>query len=296
MTMWKPDICIYHGGCDDGFGAAWVCWKTWGDDPEYIGMRYGDKLPDIAGKHVLMVDFSLKQAVMQGASQFAKSIVVLDHHKTAEAELKAWTVEGRGFPKPFTLAHMAENMEGLSGEDAVVAVFDMNKSGARLAWEFCYPGEDLPSLLLAVEDRDLWRFALRDTKEISAALRTYPHDFSRWDQFAADTGTLRNDGAAILRGHQKNVADFCANTCVTKIDGHKVPAVNVPYHYASDCAHELMQRNPDAPFAAAWFKRGDGTIQWSLRSDDNRVDVSEIAKKFGGGGHRNAAGFQAPAP
>lgn len=285
---WKPDVVVYHGGCDDGFGAAWACWLKWGDAPEYVGMRYGDKLPDVTGKHVLMVDFSLKRDAMLAAESIAKSILVLDHHRTAEDELKSWVA-----PMDSVL-HWASSQ--IVDHTGIYGVFDMDKSGARLAWEFCFPGKDVPSLLLAVEDRDLWRFALRDTREISAALKTYRQDFAEWSRFAADTGSLCNEGKAILRGHQKNVGEFCANTYTLKIDGHKVPVVNVPYHYASDCAHELLQRNPDAPFAAAWFKRGDGVVQWSLRSEDSRQDVSEIAKKFGGGGHRNAAGFQASAP
>ena len=31
MSEWKPDICIYHGGCDDGFGAALAVHMRWGD-------------------------------------------------------------------------------------------------------------------------------------------------------------------------------------------------------------------------------------------------------------------------
>ena len=314
---WKPDIVIYHGGCDDGFGAAWAVWRKWGygdaregfeyDDASntkirrgpisYVGMRYGDDLPDVKDKRVLMVDFSLKQEAMREAGKSAHSIVVLDHHKTARAELHEW---GSSTPPSNLGTRLAETDFEIShclmqNCLPIIAWFDMEKSGARLAWEFCWPNEDVPALILAVEDRDLWRFALRDTKEISAALRTYEHSFEQWDAFAADLSSLRSDGAAILRGHQKNIGAFLANAYKAKVGGHFVPVVNVPYHYASDAAHELLQRDPGAPFAAAWFRRGDGTIQWSLRSEDNRVDVSEIAKAFGGGGHRNAAGFQAPA-
>ena len=77
--------------------------------------------------------------------------------------------------------------------------------------------------------------------------------------------------------------------------GYRVPVVNVPYHYASDCADAMLKAEPGAPFCASWFRRADGRIQYSLRSRDDRMDVSEIAKKFGGGGHRNAAGFETAA-
>lgn len=45
------------------------------------------------------------------------------------------------------------------------------------------------------------------------------------------------------------------------------------------------------PVALGWWQRFDGKFQFSLRSRGD-IDVSEIAKKFGGGGHKNAAGFQ----
>jgi phosphoesterase RecJ-like protein len=39
---------------------------------------------------------------------------------------------------------------------------------------------------------------------------------------------------------------------------------------------------------------GDGRRKVSLRATDGQVDVSAIARKFGGGGHRQAAGFTTP--
>jgi oligoribonuclease NrnB/cAMP/cGMP phosphodiesterase (DHH superfamily) len=294
--MWRPDVCVFHGGCDDGFGAAWAVWKLWGDDIEYVGMRYGDKLPDIAGKHVLMVDFSLKRDAMIEAAKAVQSIIVLDHHKTAEAELAQWNI---GPVQPFHLDRAEDNIAQAVMEQAypVLAHFDMEKSGAWLTWAFCHPNAPIPRLLEHIQDRDLWRFALPYTKMVSAAIRSRKHEFALFDQWSTADGLrdLIYQGGVIERAHSKNVGEFLANAYVAKINGHKVPVVNVPYHYASDCAHELLQRNKDAPFAAAWFRRGDGSVQWSLRSEDARIDVSEIAKKFGGGGHRNAAGFQVPA-
>ncbi len=289
---WKPDICIYHGNCDDGFGAAWAVWLKWGDAVEYVPATYGKPLAcDPRGKNVLFVDFSLKRDVME---QFAARItVVLDHHKTAEAELAQWSGRMPALGDIEILANKANCETGAP----IIAVFDMERSGAALAWEFCHGcsnRHDLHALLRHIEDRDLWRQPPRyhDTPAVSAALRTYPHDFDVWCDLAANVGRLANEGEIILRGHRKNVASMCDQAYLGIIGNHEVPMVNVPYHYASDCAHELLQRNPAAPFAAAWFRRSDGKRQFSLRSDNDRLDVSEIAKAMGGGGHRNAAGFE----
>lgn len=297
---WRPDIVIYHGGCNDGFGAAWACHKKWGygtqhDDGdhgniEYVPMGYSDKLPDIAGKNVLFVDFSLKRDAMIAASKEAKSIVVLDHHKTAEAELDEW----------IQLSNVENNFESIGEfiyDGQIMAFFDMQKSGARLAWEFCFPGTEPPALIQYVEDRDLWRFTFNSTHAYTKALSAYPQTFEQWTLIAEDSAVdIVNEGEAIARYHDKMVKDACANAYEVEIGGHIAIAVNVPYFLGSDCAHELLQRDKIRvyPFAAYWLKRGDGAVQWGLRSEDSRMDVSEIAKKLGGGGHRNAAGFMVP--
>lgn len=293
MTDWEPDVCIYHGGCDDGFGAALAVHQRWGDDVEFIPAGYGNPSPDCTGKHVLIVDFSYKQDEMRRLASRAASVVVLDHHKTAKSELHPWTLGDENVDLGAKLQEVAQNLalNQMEGVIPVIAYFCMNKSGARMAWEFCFPGKPVPALIEHIEDRDLWRFAMQDTKAISAALRTYPHDFELWKMFLASTIDLVIEGQAVLRGHEKNVQSMIANRYWDTLAGSRVPMVNVPYHYASDCCDAMLMAEPDAPFCAAWFRRGDGQLQYSLRSRDDRMDVSEIAKQFGGGGHRNAAGF-----
>lgn len=293
---WKPDICIYHGGCDDGFGAALAAWKRWGEDVQYVAAGYGKPLGvDCTMKHVLMVDFSLKRDGMEALANSAASVVVLDHHKTAKAELRPWTIGDEDVDLGAKLQEVNQNLalNQMEGVKPIIAYFCMNKSGARMAWEFCMPRVPVPALIAAVEDRDLWRFAIPSTQYVSAALRTLPHDFGLWNGLTyGDLGGLIAEGTAVLRGHRKNIADFVKQRYWADVGGHNVPVVNVPYHYASDTANELLTAEPGAPFAACWFKRGDGKVQWSLRSADDRVDVSEVAAKMGGGGHRNAAGFE----
>lgn len=299
MSEWRPDICVYHGGCDDGFGAALAVWKRWGDAVQYVPAGYSKPLDcDTAGKHVIMVDFSLKKEAMRALGNSAASVVVLDHHKTAEAELREWTLGDGNVDLGAKLQEVEQNLALNQMENVipVIAYFCMQKSGARMAWEFCHSRAPVPALIAAVEDRDLWRFAIPSTKYVSAALRTLPHDFGLWNGLCyGDLGSLIIEGQAVLRGHEKNVGEFLKNRYWTEIGGVNVPVVNVPYHYASDCADAMLKAEPGAPFCASWFRRADGRIQYSLRSRDDRMDVSEIAKKFGGGGHRNAAGFETDA-
>lgn len=304
---WVPEVCLFHGSCDDGFGAAWVVRNRWPDRAiHFEGLVYGKSFDRLrfAGQRVLMVDFSFKADFLRSWMTMPErpdSIAILDHHKTAQVELIPFTSlpVGRSREAAPDLGDLAARLEhefaarDTAGLPRVVAAFDMERSGARMAWDFCFPGRSAPDLVALVEDRDLWRFRFGDTtREFSAALRTYPHDFETWTEIAQDVTRVINEGRIVLRGHQKNIAAFCEHVYPVRIDEHVVPCVNVPYHYASDCADALLKLFPDAPFAVAWFRRGDNKVQLSLRSENGRVDVSQVAARRGGGGHRNAAGCE----
>lgn len=288
--MYEPNICLYHADCTDGFGAAWAIWKRW-PTCTFIPAAYGAPLDldDIEGKNILFVDFSAPADVLRALVRDgkAKSVFVIDHHKSARRELLdaglSLYVIGEG-----------ENRDlieyALRGSPLVW--FDMEKSGARMAWEFAQPDVEVPALILRVEDRDLWRFRYPDTKEVIAALNSYPQDFLVWDTVNRSFDTLIDEGEPILRAQAATVEMLLKQAYSGDIAGHSIPLVNSPKLFSSDVGHRLLEENPQAPFAATWFRRADGLIEFSLRSQDHRQDVSEVAVLFGGGGHRNAAGFQ----
>lgn len=299
---WTPDVCFYHFPCDDGFASAWVARRKW---PAIVmaPTNYGLPLPevDIAGKNLLIADFSYKPDVLADLMRRgAKSIVVLDHHKTAEADLKDFKVEMCGSAK-FCASDMGGMFRDMAELDrpAIVARFDMQRSGASLTWEFCFPDDPMPLIIRHIEDRDLWRMALPETRAISLFLRSYPYDFDVWSKFidATDTHTHANilaDAASIERFYDQKLAEMLPTATLKDIGKWKgVPTAHAPYAFASDLAHELLKAHPTAPFAAVVVDAYGGRT-YSLRSEDSRQDVSEVAKTFGGGGHRNAAGFRMP--
>lgn len=271
----KP-ICIFHKGCTDGFGAAWVLHSMFGEGRvDFVAANYGDAPPDVLGRAVYIVDFSYKRDVILEMAKKATSIVILDHHKTAKEELDF---------NPNTLAEKCYC--------PMTIAFDMNHSGAMLAWKYFYTA-DAPALIKHIEDRDLWKFELEGTREIIAALYSYPMEFDVWDKLMEeDIEKLRVEGAAIDRAHLKNVTSMIKyGTYPVKIAGYGVPAVNAPHMYASDVGNQLSET---APFAVIWIAT-ENSVRFSLRSSANNpehVDVSEIAKLFGGGGHKHAAGFE----
>lgn len=284
---YNPDICLFHANCDDGFGAAWAIAKRW-PTCTFIPAAYGEPL-DLdgmtEGANILFVDFSAPAETLQGmvGQGKAKSVLVLDHHKSAAQELTAFQ---KFDPDYFWRADAGEPLSN------VQVWFDMEKSGARMAHEFAFPGEDLPDMLMHIEDNDLWRFSHYATKQFIAALRSYPQDFQTWDWINEHIGSLIEDGPPILRAYFATVTKICDQWYDGDLGGHTIPMVNAPRQFASDVGHELLKRFPTAPFAASWYRRNDGLLEFSLRSEAHRADVSEVAVLFGGGGHRNAAGFQ----
>lgn len=289
--MSKPDLCIYHGNCADGFTSAWAIWRRW-PDVEFFPGIYGETPPDVKGKHVLLVDFSYKRPVLEAMERDALTITVLDHHKTAQADLAPFVCEALEDGEAFG------DRAAFMGCCAIQARFDMDKSGAMLAWEYAHPGEPAPRLVQHVQDRDLWRFALEGTRQIQAAVFSHEYDFWTWDDLALDIeqdvtrANIIAQGEAIERKHFKDIGELLSATQrYMVIGGHRVPVANLPYTLASDAANQLAEGNP---FAACYFDRADGQRVFSLRSKPEGLDVSLIAASYGGGGHARASGFQMP--
>lgn len=296
--MWKPDVCLHHFPCDDGFAAAWVVNRKW-PDVVLKGTNYGLPFPevDIDGKNLLIADFSYKPDVLAGLAARAKSIVILDHHKTAEADLKDVNRLVGG-----SCENVQRCFDRVAGPGMnVLAEFDMGRSGASLAWAFCFPGEKKPQLIRHIEDRDLWLMKLEHTRCLSLLLRSYPYDLATWndlmvafDDIGGARGNVLAEAHAIERFYDQKLAEMLPTAELKKIGKWEgVPVAHAPYAFASDLAHEMLKAHPGAPFSAVVVDAYGGRT-YSLRSEDTRQDVSEVAKTFGGGGHRNAAGFRVP--
>ena len=275
-------LCIYHGNCLDGFTAAWAMWLKY-PDAEFVPGVYGQEPPDVTGRTVFLLDFSYKRPVLVQMMRQARSITIIDHHKTAEADLC--------------------NLDGVSMDDAdfsdVNCIFDMTKSGARLAWEWFHPSDCVPLFVKLVEDRDLWKFTLPNCRELNAVFFSHPYDFGVWTTLSqscaliVDYDEMVAEGRAIERKHAKDVAEL-----VTKLKHTReferfgtawIPCANLPYTMASDAANLMAEGQP---FAASYYQDADGNFVFSLRSREDGADVSEVAKRYGGGGHKHAAGFR----
>jgi uncharacterized protein len=251
----SPDIVLYHAECSDGFGAAWAIWKRF-PDARFLPVKHGHPPPDgLQSQRVVIVDFSYSRPVLEAMATETKELLVLDHHITAEKALA-------GLP---------------------YAYFDQTKSGAVLAWEWAH-GSAAPWLLKYIQDKDLWNWALPGSREINAALASYPFDFMLWDGLSQST--LEQEGRAILRYEQELVSKLSAQAVMVEFQGHVVPSV-----HSAILTSQIGERlSPPHPFCVIWHDR-DGRRFFSMRSREDGADVGAIAASFGGGGHTHAAGF-----
>lgn len=295
---------LYHANCPDGAGAAlaYATAKTLDEvnATEFVPVNYKQPPPDIeAGAEVYILDFSYPRPVLEALHAKCTRLQVLDHHATAQEALA-------GLP---------------------YCEFDMNRSGAVMAYQHFHPGEQVPEFFLYLQDRDLWQWRLDGSREVSAAISSYGLDWRWWYEHSIHLWTaefLRTDGAACLRlksqqvdaqaRHQRRVKfevtstppvlSFVAEPIHTRVYTHPLappgeseqllaivcPVANASAFF-SEVGERLLELNPEAPCAAYYFDRGDGVQQWGLRSRPG-FDCSVIATAFGGGGHKQAAGFQ----
>ncbi len=256
---------IYHANCTDGFGAAYSAWKLLGNRAEYHACKHGTPPPDVKNKNVVILDFSFNNATTKKMIEDAEGLLVIDHHKSAMVEL-----------------HDISNTH-----------FDMTKSGAMLSWEFFHPGKEPPKFIRYIQDRDLWTWELDYSKEFSAAFDMVPFEFEEFEKFEDDSvfDDAVKRGSYILAYSKTVVKKVCEKAQLRKLDDKEVLVVNAS-HWMSEIGTRLA---PDCDFAMIWYWDHDAKeTKVSLRAFHDTVDVSEIAKKFGGGGHKKAAGFQLP--
>lgn len=266
-----PIVVIYHGFCTDGFGAAYVAWKKFGNLATYIGRCRDDTPfnPDLfIGKEVYVVDYSFPLEEMLSYQAVAKSFIVIDHHISAQKDV----------------------------ESLKTFVFDNNHSGSYLAWQYFHPNAKVPKLIEYISDADIWSHSLPDWKEIESFIYSNGEEHFSFEHFEelheileTEEGYNRakNIGAMLVGSHLAKVNMYADMAELVKFEGYTIYAINAPREVRSELGHVLAEKTNSFSLI---FNYERGKWRCSLRSVKD-FDVSIIASKYGGGGHRNASGF-----
>jgi len=260
-------VVIYHGDCPDGFGGAWAARKKFRDRARYVpAPNWDTPPPGLVNKEIYLIDFAYKSPeVVRKLMRDNRRVTAIDHHISAEKAVKAT------HDYSFSLRH----------------------SGAVLAWKYFHPGKPVPQLLAYIEDSDLWKFRLPHSRPLASFIGTVELDFSKWDRFArqferADFRKKCAEQGRALLDYEKKLVDQVIRETAQRVrfEGRIACAANCPLLH-SQIGNALVKKFP--PLGIVWSVHKNKK-RVSLRSN-GKVDVAKIAMKFGGGGHKRAAGF-----
>jgi len=262
-------IVFYHKNCPDGFASAWTAWKKFKNKAKYIPLNYQAPFDyKIKGKKIYFLDVCPNREILENLKKNDCEIVIIDHHLSAKRNLD------------------------LVCPGSFIMRLNMKHAAAVLTWKYFFPEKRIPKLLLYIEDIDLWKFKKPFSREIVASINLPDFDFEKWDELVKDIEDINKRKKSILEGKKiveyqddaiKNIIETATRV---KIGKTKTLAVNSSV-LISEIGDALIKKLP--PIAVIWFKAGDKR-RASLRSN-GEIDVSKIAEKYGGGGHKCAAGF-----
>jgi oligoribonuclease NrnB/cAMP/cGMP phosphodiesterase (DHH superfamily) len=265
-------VVLYHGSCPDGFGGAFSAWKKFGDSAEYFPVTYGHPVPtDPTDAHVYFIDCCYTQEVMGDIVAKAASVTVLDHHRGTQEVV----------------------------ESMLEFVFDNDRSGATIAWGYFHPDKPVPQLLKYVEDDDLFRFKDPDTHAVISYIAVRPYTFENWEVLMEELEDPENREKFLTRvraygEYFELLAEFATeHVKLVKFEGYEVMfATTHPFKPMKSLVGNLLaKKHPPFALVVSAHPKGFGV---SIRGDGS-VDVSAIARKYGGNGHHDSAGFAIPA-
>ena len=280
------DIVMFHYPCQDGLASAWVVkdfHTKQGKSIELYPIAHGKSInmDTFVGKSIIICDYAPQLDILNKLEQIAESITILDHHVTAQKTL----------------------------ENKLYAIFDMNKSGAGITWDYFYPDQSMPLFIQMIQDRDLWKWEINQSKEFTSGFFAVCSTFDEYDFeslftlftklhssndnniiFYIELGKImtkltENKSKAVGDDHLKKISYFNFNGTT-----YKVCVINCSSDITSEVGNYVSSQQ-SVDFAVLWrYHNPSGNYYVSLRSCGD-IDVSVIAKSFGGGGHKNAAGF-----
>lgn len=286
----KPQDCdffIYHAGCPDGFGAALAAYRALGDKAKYLPCNHGPSCPhdlDVKGKHVVVADFCFPAHVTKRMIEEAASFIILDHHASAQKDLVDVSDEYK--------------------------VFELGMSGATLAWSYFHADKPIPLFFRLLEDKDIWRWGYPLSKEFTSGfggpipseprpdLSPPIEELNEWTRVleggAEECQRIAEKGAAILEYQNKQIKKALEQAVPARFKKEPFNRFRCLIVNSAVLASEIgnaMALTPEVDIGVIWrYDHKERSYIISLRSARDDVNVSELAKSFGGGGHPRASG------
>jgi len=266
----SEEICFYHNDMDGKCAGAIVNHAYPGMDLRPV--QYGQTIPldDVHGKDVYMVDFCLQPFDLMEELASTCYLTWIDHHKSAIEE---------------------SVRRGFKCHDMRIRI---GSAGCELAWEHFFGNIEMPRAVHLLGRYDVWDHSDPDILPFQYAMRTYgmlPESHAWWECLfsMSDLSQYIEYGQTIILYIDSYYADYAQSAFDTELDG--VPAIALNLIRSSSQAFDTVY-DPDKHSMMISFGWRHGQWTVSLYATKEGVDVSEIAKRYGGGGHKGAAGFQ----
>ena len=274
----KKVIGIYHKNCSDGTTAAAVLLKKFSDAKLFpLGLSFTEEdlsfiyKETVARADIYLLDIALVAEKLVEILDENNNIVILDHHIGAKEKMQQ-------------LADRHKN---------ITYIFDNNKSGVSLAWNYFFPDKEPPEIIKYIEDSDLWKFKYgNDTKYAANYLSMYansPETLLRF--FDENIKEIKENGKIITEYTDIQIDRLLRDTgnITLRIGEFITPAYNI-ISYESPIGNKISEARGVA--AVMFFIKGN-SVKFSIRSKDGQnPSALELAKLLGGGGHQNSAGAE----
>lgn len=275
-----PAHVIYDNDAD-GFCSAWVVRQKY-PTANLIEIPHGtdflseELMEQLAGDRVFIADLEFDRTQLIRLASVCE-LQLFDHHPTAEERLG----------------------------DLEFTYYDTTKAACMITWEQLFPGKPAPKLVEYVQDSDTWSWKLEGSRAVTAYIYNQEFDLEIWDDIARmleedyiDGGLdyILTVGLNLEKQRNHITEELARNASWIELEGYVVPYVCCPRSLVSETGNFLCKGQP---FAVLWYVNDKGQISYSMRSDnqsEDSVDVSVIASKHGGGGHRHAAGYKPKSP
>lgn len=247
-------LIISHANCMDGSLSAYLLWSEYGGDVVFC--HYGDTVDFSGYDRIYIGDFSFPPVVLDQMAESAE-VWVWDHHASAIERLSDYN-------NPRVHLVLDDSLCGA----ALIAL------SQEIHW-WCVD---------YVNDRDLWKWSLQDSREISAGFEYFglKHDWQGWE--SVDRAACVEAGRVLVRSVDGAVAAFVENwkksPTYVEVDGVRMPFAN-----CTDLISERCGALAGSGVACTWFWR-DGKFIYSFRGEE----ALRFAQALGGGGHPRAAG------
>ena len=265
---------IFYHADYDGVCAGAIAYRHFNKEAKMFPINYHIPFPFETiekDEEVWLLDYGIPVEEMQRLSKITKNIGWIDHHKTSM---------GGGYPKT----------EG---------ILSVDKSGCELTWDYFHKESPTPWAVKYIGDRDIWKWQYGDgtrffynglqlekdsmepTASIWDTLLAMPENHKHVDRIS-ERGTVVEKFKLI---QNKDLVDRWAYEIV--FEGYKCLVLNCS-NTIDRLSNEMRERGHQISILYT-FDGQNYTV--SLYTADKDIDVSVIAKKYGGGGHKGASGF-----